>query len=75
VFCLAASPWGTVLATGGADHMLVLWDSATGRELARLPCAGRVHGVTLHPYEPVVACAGDGGLVCIAEVIGLSVAW
>ncbi len=75
VLCLAASPSGTVLATGGADHMLLLWDSETGHPLACLPCAGRVHGVAFHPYEPVIACAGDGGLVCIAELIGLHVRW
>lgn len=68
VLCLAASPSGSLLATGGADRMVVLWDSGTGRELARLPCAGRVHGVAFHPHERVVAFVGDGGLVGMAEL-------
>ncbi len=70
---LAASHAGTVLATGGADGMLALWESTTGRALARLPCTGQVHGVAVHPHEPVVAAVGDGGLVCIAEMIDLDV--
>ncbi|MEV1117184.1 WD40 repeat domain-containing protein [Actinosynnema sp. NPDC049800] len=68
VLCVAASRSGSLLATGGADRMVVLWDSATGRELARLPCAGRVHGIAFHPDERVIAYVGDGGLVGVAEL-------
>jgi NACHT domain- and WD repeat-containing protein len=75
VSCLAASPSGTVLLTGGADGGVKLWESATGMPLASLPCPGRVHHAALHPRDPVIAAVGDGGLVCIAAAIGLETAW
>jgi WD40 repeat protein len=75
VLCLAASPSGDVLLTGGADGSVKLWESETGRALASLPCQGRVHNVAAHPNDPIVAAVGDGGLVCIAQVIGLKIIW
>jgi WD40 repeat protein len=75
VLCIAASPSGTVLVTGGADNSVKLWESKTGRPLACLPCPGRVHNAAVHPHAPVVAAGGDGGLVCIAEAIGLKIVW
>ena len=33
------SPDGKVFATGGADGLVILWDPATGKELARLTVA------------------------------------
>lgn len=75
VLCVAASPSGTVLVTGGADNSVKLWESKTGRPLASLPCPGRVRNAAVHPHAPVVAAVGDGGLVCIAEVIGLKIVW
>jgi NACHT domain- and WD repeat-containing protein len=75
VSCVAASPSGTVLVTGGADGSVKLWESKTGRPLASLPCPGRVHNAAAHPRDPVVAAVGDGGLVCIAEAIGLKIVW
>jgi WD40 repeat protein len=75
VLCVAASPSGTVLVTGGADSSVKLWESKTGRPLACLPCPGRVHNAAVHPHAPIVAAVGDGGLVCIAEAIGLTIVW
>jgi NACHT domain- and WD repeat-containing protein len=75
VMRVAASPSGSVLLTGGADGSVKLWESDTGRPLASLPCQGRVHDVAAHPLDPVVAAVGDGGLVCIAEAIGLELVW
>jgi WD40 repeat protein len=34
------SPDGKLFATGGADGLVILWDPATGKELARLNVAG-----------------------------------
>ncbi len=34
--CIAFSPNGTMLATGGDDKVIYLWDAATGTELSRL---------------------------------------
>src|SRR5262249_14014254 len=36
VLCLAYAPGGKVLATGGSDGSVRLWDPATGQELRRL---------------------------------------
>ena len=33
------SPDGKVVATGGADGLVILWDPATGKELVRLNTA------------------------------------
>jgi WD40 repeat protein len=37
VLCLAWSPNGKILASGGQDHWIKLWDPATGRDLFPVP--------------------------------------
>ncbi|KOV93334.1 hypothetical protein ADL04_27545 [Streptomyces sp. NRRL B-3648] len=75
VYALGVTPSGSVIVSGGADGLLVLWERTTGRILARLPIAGRVHAIAVHPHEPVVACVGDGGLVIVTEVAEWSGRW
>jgi WD40 repeat protein len=64
-----------VLISGGADGILAAWDAATGRQMASLPLGARIHAIAVHPVRPVVGCVGDGGMVHIAEIIGLDKVW
>src|SRR5262249_24443103 len=37
IYCLAFSPDGACLVSGGRDHQIKVWDTASGRERRRLP--------------------------------------
>jgi NACHT domain- and WD repeat-containing protein len=72
---LAMGPARQILVSVGADGVLALWSLHDGTLLASVPFAGQLRAVAAHPVEPIVACTGDGGLVHIAEIVGLSVPW
>jgi WD40 repeat protein len=60
--CLAFSPDGRRLAANRADHEVVVWDAADGRELRALSAAdGRVRGAAFSPDGRRLAVAGDDG--------------
>jgi WD40 repeat protein len=50
VNCLAFSPDGKILATGGNDRLIRLWDAGTGKELRRL--TGHQAPVTRVAFSP-----------------------
>jgi hypothetical protein len=61
VYCVAFSPDGALLASGGADKTVRLWDPATGKHLRTL--AGHksvVRGVAFSPDARWLASAGGG---------------
>jgi WD40 repeat protein len=67
------SPDGSLLATGGADRSVRLWDLASGAEVARIPSAGTVTALAFHPREPRLALASDNGWIQVFEWLNKAV--
>ncbi len=64
VTCMAISPDGRRLLTGGADKTVRLWDSATGQELAQFSeFKRRIKSVAFHPSGRMFAAVADTSLV------------
>ena len=57
--CVAYSPDGKILATGGDDRCIRLWDVDTSKQIHELPTQGRVTSLAFSPDGKTVA-AGDG---------------
>jgi len=60
ILSIALAPDGKVLASGGADNTIVLWDVASGREIRVLRGhTGDIHSVAFSPDGKVLASASS----------------
>ncbi|WP_448519193.1 OmpA family protein [Rhodoflexus sp.] len=63
------SPNGKMLASGGSDGQIIIWDVATGRILRKMKGhAKTVYEVTFNKDGKLLASAGEEGTACVWEV-------
>ena len=62
VDAVAVSPDGRLIASGGWDYTLRLWDRDTGRQVRTLQTEGYVEQISFSPDGQFVACAGRNGV-------------
>jgi WD40 repeat protein len=68
-WCLAFSPDGRILASGGYDNRIRFWDPDTGKELRRLEGhTGSVNGIAFSADGKWLASGGQDKVLCLWEV-------
>lgn len=63
------SPNGKIIAGGGSDGQIILWETSTGRVLRKMKGhAKTVYEVTFNKDGTLLASAGEEGTACVWEV-------
>jgi WD40 repeat protein len=60
IYSVAFSPDSRMLAAGGSERSIKLWDAVTGELLGLLPEGETCHSLTFSPDGALLACAGEG---------------
>jgi WD40 repeat protein len=68
--CCAASPDGQVLACGGEDRALVLYDASSGQVKTSFALPAPVVCVAFHPSRPLVACNDGERRLALRDISG-----
>ncbi len=69
VRCVAISPDGRHVVSGGYDHQVIVWDAATGKERYRRDVhRNSVHCLAFHPDGERFASGSYDGTICLWDV-------
>ena len=66
--CLAFSPDGKILASGGADQVVKLWNVASGQKIDTLPHKGTVSSLAFSPNSLTLATVTEDSSVTLWDV-------
>jgi WD40 repeat protein len=70
--CLWSPDGAFLFSVGEGDRMLKAWDVTSGKEVGAVPLPVDLYCLAIHPYRPMVMCAGKGNKLYCLDVIGVT---